>query len=352
MSRVELYIGGEIHSGWEAVSVTRSIETISGTFELRLSERNPVSPSLRRIGPGKACELRLDGTVVVSGYVDDLAVTLEADTHTIRVSGRDKTGDLVDCSVVVNADDPESAGEWEGAKLEQICRQICKPFGITVSALQPTGEPFRRFKTQEGESAYEAIVRACKNRALLPTAGPDGNLVLMRPGPSSGGRIAEGDNALALRGTFNDRDRHNRYIVKGQAGGDDKTWGASVTTGKSEATDPAVTRYRPLIVISEDHGEAGTLANRVKWEAATRAGQARRVEATVQGWRDGGRLWSAGDAVTLDSPTLGLETPTTMTIAGVTFTLDEKGTLTNLTLVHPKAFELRTLPKGEAEAGW
>ncbi len=40
--------------------------------------------------------------------------------------GRDKTGDLVDCSVV------HSSGKWKGVRLEQVAADVCRPFGITV----------------------------------------------------------------------------------------------------------------------------------------------------------------------------------------------------------------------------
>ncbi|EEQ4134838.1 phage tail protein, partial [Escherichia coli] len=33
-SRVELYLGGEIFSGWLTVSVRRSLEHLAGSFEL------------------------------------------------------------------------------------------------------------------------------------------------------------------------------------------------------------------------------------------------------------------------------------------------------------------------------
>ena len=47
---------------------------------------------------GLACEVRLGGEVVVTGYIDDYEPDLTETTSTICVEGRSRTGDLVDCS--------------------------------------------------------------------------------------------------------------------------------------------------------------------------------------------------------------------------------------------------------------
>lgn len=74
---------------------------------------------------------------MLTGYIDDFIPSYDADNVEIRVMGRDKTGDLVDCSVV------HSSGKWKGVRLEQVAADVCCPFGITVITETPTGRRLR-----------------------------------------------------------------------------------------------------------------------------------------------------------------------------------------------------------------
>lgn len=63
----ELKIDGAFYGGWKRVRVTRSIEQMAGTFELEVTERWPGMRDASPIKPGQACQLLLDGEVVVTG---------------------------------------------------------------------------------------------------------------------------------------------------------------------------------------------------------------------------------------------------------------------------------------------
>ena len=131
----------------------------------------------RVIRPGDACRVQLDGDAVIQGWVDVVTVDYDARGHTLSVRGRDTTGDLVDCSA---ATEP---GEWKDARLEEIAAALCAPFdiGVTVADDVDTGEPFARFRIEEGESVFEAIDRACRFRAVLPRSDGEGGLILTTP---------------------------------------------------------------------------------------------------------------------------------------------------------------------------
>ena len=57
MSGIALEVGGRVLEGWTAGTVTRSLETISGTFRIRLSEKRPGVGTPREVKPGDACEV-------------------------------------------------------------------------------------------------------------------------------------------------------------------------------------------------------------------------------------------------------------------------------------------------------
>ncbi|MCL7197601.1 phage tail protein, partial [Escherichia coli] len=86
----------------------------------------------------------------------------------LNVSGRDKTGDLVDSSAI------HGSGQWTRARLEHIVRDICKPFGIEVLVQTDTGDALDSFSLDDGEKAFDAIDRAARAKAILVTSSPTG----------------------------------------------------------------------------------------------------------------------------------------------------------------------------------
>ncbi|MCW0135736.1 hypothetical protein OIU92_00220 [Escherichia coli] len=75
----------------------------------------------RVIREGQPCTVRLGADTVLTGYIDDFIPSYDAENVEIRVMGRDKTGDLVDCSVV------HSSGKWKGVRLEQVAADSLPP---------------------------------------------------------------------------------------------------------------------------------------------------------------------------------------------------------------------------------
>ena len=87
-----LKVGGKIYEGWKSVSVRTGLEQIAGTYELAITERWPNQPKDWSIPPGELCEIQIGDDTVISGYVDSVSVSYDANSHDIRVTGRDRTG--------------------------------------------------------------------------------------------------------------------------------------------------------------------------------------------------------------------------------------------------------------------
>jgi prophage tail gpP-like protein len=345
---VTLTVGGKIYGGWETIQVGVSIEQIAGTFSLGVSERWPGQQSRRGILPGNACTVAIGGTTVITGYVDDVNPAYGPANHSVDVVGRDATGDLVDCSAV------HAGGEWQDRKLDAIVADLCRPFGITVKVATDIGAAFTRFRIEEGESAFEAIERACRMRAVLPVSDSKGGLVLTRAGTSRAGvRLVKGENILGASGEFSWRDRFSRYTVKSQKPGlDDESSGEQTSQIFGEATDGGIGRYRPMVLLAEQAADRKAAAERAAWEANVRAARARRVNVTVQGWQEtpDGPLWWPNRIVHLTDDWLDVDLD--MLIAGVVLTKDGNGTLAVLSLVPPGAFALLATKKGKEGEGW
>lgn len=344
MSNVTLSINGQSYGGWESVTINRGIKQLCGDFTLTASDRWPGNWAGQPIKPGMACTVSIDGELVTTGYVGRSNPRFDESSHIVSIRGRDMTADLVDCSAI------HQSGHWRGVGLLQIAQDLAAPFGVRVIAAADPGVPFRDFAIQEGETAFEALSRAAAMRGLLPVSDSTGVIVLTRAGSSRHAvDLIQGVNIKAAEGDYSIDDRFSVYITKGQRRGtDDDTGAPELLSGPSgSVTDDGVPRYRPMVILAEDQGDGVTFRQRAQWERNVRRGQGKVARVTVYGWRefgDRGELWQPNRTVRIVAPWLWLDD--VLLISGVTYSKSERGTVADLELTDPLAFDLP--PGGKA----
>lgn len=339
MSKIQLNLNGTAYTGWTRLSLVRSVETISGRFDIDLTDKRPFP-----VPRGGAVELFLYDNLIITGYTDTLQIDVAATEHGLSISGRDKTGDLVDCSALVESQ------EMINVTLREVVEAVIEPFGIKAIFETDPPEIFKKFSFQE-ETVFEAIERACRLRGVLASSNEKGEVVIQKYGQRrTNTGLALGVNVLSARATFNDADRFSVYKVYGQQSGDDDTGPDASTKPEGQARDLAVKRNRPKIIIAEGNVDNGIAQQRAEWEAAIRAARAVSVEVVVPGWTEvpGGNLWRENSLVRTTLEPLGIDGD--MLIKEVGFTLDDRnGEKTRLMLVRPDAYEKQPDLKQEEE---
>ena len=327
MSEVVLIVDGRAYAGWKSLRAQIGMEQICGDFELGVSDRWPNHAEKCAINEGAACELKLDGEIVISGFVEEVVADGDDKQHAIRITGKDRTGDLVDCSA--------QSQTWRGAALERIVRDICSPFGITVSAQAETGAAFGKFAVEEGETAFDSISRACRMRGVLPVSDAAGGLVITSAGSkrvASG--LKRGVNIERGQLTRSLKDRHSQYIIKGQRPGSDDLTPEESSTVRAVASDSGVTRHRPLIILA-DQGSTADYVKRANWEMNSRLGRSRRATYTVTGWQHSGGLWRPNRMVPVHDEQYGIAGD--LLITSVCFSLDDSGSRADIELCRREA---------------
>jgi prophage tail gpP-like protein len=242
---------------------------------------------------------------------------------------------MVDCSAV------HSPGEWAGLKLDRIAGILANPFGITVTSQVDVGAAWpaeRPFKLQPSETAFEALDRACRMRGVLPVSDGKGGLVLTKPGQTRcTTSLVQGQNVKSAGLSNDTTDRFRTYIVRGSQPGSDDLSPDQSSAVEARATDAGASAGRNLIIIAEGSVDISTARKRAQWEATVRAARAVSVSVTVQGWRQAdGTLWPVNGLVQVDLPWLRISGK--MLITELTYTLDESGTQTQMTLRRKDAY--------------
>lgn len=333
---IKLKVNGSEFAGFQTGRITRGIETVAGSFELSVSDRWNGQEKPWPILEGDECEVSVDGTTVITGFVDRRSSSYSATEHSLTVSGRDKTGDLVDCSALLDK------WEFRNLSVQTFATRVCAPFGIDVVLQGSLGSaPVRsisKLSIDPGESAFEAIEKACRATGLLAVSDGAGRLLLTRAGT---GRcktvLVERKNILAATADFDVSTRFNVYLVMGQHHGTDEFSGASAASIKASAEDANIRGARTLIVRAEGSLNGEQAKTRAQWEAKVRAGRGDGVTVTVQGWTQAdGTLWPVNKLVGIEAPFLGINGQLLITQA--TYTIGDDGTLTQLTLRRPDAY--------------
>jgi prophage tail gpP-like protein len=325
----ELLVNHRWYTGWESVSVERSLDALANGFNLTLARL----PDASGIAPGAACEVRLDGETVVTGYIDQTDESMGTGGRTLSISGRDKTGDLVDCSAML------PGGKATGNVL-MIAEALCAPFGITVSIAGHPVSPVGGFQVETGETVHEALKRLLKATGLTVISDGKGGVVLTR---AADGHVATplvyGRNIISMSLKRDETQVFSQYMVKGQQQAGDGVTPQQASGPLGVQANPAMRRYRPLVLTAENQTNTARAMGRAQWEQATRAAKAISIEVETVGWRtkiEQGELWPVNRLVQLDSPlAAGL-----FLITRVAHEQGMSGTTTRLTLAPSDAFTL------------
>lgn len=322
-----LRINGQAWHGWTAMRISAGIERIARDFEVQVTRRagdsggllDAVSSGIRQ---GDKVEVLLGTDLVLTGYVDARPVNYDARSITRSISGRSRTGDLVDSSALVR--------QFRGQNPQQIAQALCEPFAIKVYAASVL-TAISDFSVDWGETVREAIDKLMSSQRLLAYDDAVGDLHFGAVGALRADTpLVYGQNILTCQMGDDESECHSEYLVAGQRAGNDEDFGAATTTKVSHKTQGSVKRYRPLYIKQTGHATGASCRAMCEFESAKRAAKAREVTYKVQGWRQAsGRLWQPNMAVTVTDPHAGFAGET-LVIAEVEYSRDDQGTLATL----------------------
>jgi len=339
-----LALGGQRYSGWTALRMTRGIMQIAGGYELTVTERFDGLTAPRPIKPGQVASVALGSQTVIQGYVDVVAPDYDKVNHTLTVSGRDATGDLVDCAAI------HKSGSWSNRTMAQIAADLCAPFKVPVKVLTSVGAPFAHWSIEPGETVMENLDRMARYRGVLLMSDGVGSLLITQPGQyQAPAALVLGENIEKARGHSSLQERFSEYIVKAQQMGDDALFGSNAASPSGNALDTAVGRYRPTVILAEDQANVSGCKLRAAWQRTVIAAKAQSIVYTVNGWMAKGKLWQPNALVPVRDAFMGINE--TRLISQVDFYLDEGGERTELTVTGRHAFDPIKVPQPNPHGG-
>lgn len=339
-NELKLSVDGRTLTGWKSVEVDVGMEMLPNTFQIEASESSPVAADAVGIKEGSACTVSLGGDTVITGYVDTIVPFFDKGAHGVRLVGRGKCQDLVDCSA-----------EWPGSQVSgasafEIAQKLAKPYGIGVKLLGPPGPVVPQFNINITDSPADVLELVTRHAGLVYYEGPEGELVLAEvAAEDAASGFVEGANVQAASVVKSIGQRFSDYKCSLLNMDTSGLFQYSDGLFYFATKDPFVGRHRQLVIVAE--GVAGGLElakTRALWEAQRRAGRGRAVNLTVDSWRDrSGALWRPNTLAPISLPTLKL-TGAVYCIAAVKFRYGlDQGRTADVTLMPRESFAVQPI---------
>ncbi len=338
--RVTLTIGGRAWQGWQDIRIARGCERVPNDFDLVVTEYFPGAGQIV-IEPGQECQLKIGQDLVITGYVDRYSAGIAYNQHGVKISGRGRCQDLVDCSVITDG----IGSQIGNAALLATAQRLAEPYGIQVTSRAGDAFIAETLGLFQTETPFDVIERLARSTGYLAYEGPDGNLILNRVSAERHATgFVEGANVERANVAFSMDARFSEYRVIRTALENLDDIASAVGNADWNRIDISrdygvPRRRRRNIVVEQQFAGDDFAIRRGRWEMSRRYGRSQAVTLVVDSWRDGaGMLWEPNRLVRVHLPSLKLSEKL-WCIGDVTYLRGPQGQRAEVVLMPPEAFE-------------
>ncbi len=329
-----IVVGNQLYNGWQRVSVSRSMTSLAATFDIEVSDK--WTPDLREwvFTPGDEIKIKIDNNLLLTGYIDEVNAEKNAESHFLRVTGRDKTADLVDCAASFEK------VTHKNIDLYSLAKKIISDYDVDIVELAEVEDKKFDITFEPGETVFSILNRKCKELGCLLNSNRYGELVVTNASDARAlSRLVMGQNIKSARFYQNNSDRFQLYYVRGFSNTQGTGWRKKkkVKTIQGTAIDPDI-RYRAHVVQAEQAIDINGCNRQAEWEKSTRIGKSRALDVTVQGLYQTGttEIWDINKNVFVDIPEFDIAED--LLIVDLAFSKSDAGTETAIKLMPKEAF--------------
>lgn len=312
MTKIELKVNNKKYAGWENVRIDKDMTSICDKFEMEIFNGMGLS-----VAEGDFVQILKDDAVFFTGYVDTYDIDIGDKKNPLKLTGRSKTCDLVDCNI-------ENFNQYSSQNQFQIISDIIKDFNIKIS-YDIELEVVETFETKIGETFFEAINRLCKQTNILPVSDRNGNLVLTKNTNKSTGRSLKDKDLKSIKFTADITKVFSKYTYKKEDIYDDQTDGS--------VTDKTVKRYRPFV---DENTHDKPNIELAKWKMNNSIANAIQLEISIDNWD-----YDINTIIQIDSQVV----KNSYLIKTISYKKGNNGTMSTLALVGKDLFNVRLFEK-------
>jgi len=356
MSDIFLEVNGFQYKGFTDIEVSRSIENFAGKFKFSTTVKENSSLVVQNdLKVQDEVRVFIDSDLILTGYIEELNISYSVDSHSISVSGRDKTGDLIDSSI--------KQAQYKQINFIKLAEAVLLDNGytdikiinnLTTPPILTTGETAtdpsfledgESPTAEQGASIVQFLDSYAKKLQVLLVTDEDGNINVT----SEGDQLADGalistktqSNILAASINVSTVDRFRFIEVYSQ--GDNSSFYEQSSDQSSIVTDTSIRSPRRKRIPVNTASKTTTLDNLAKWNVSIREAKGLRYNCTVQGFyttRKNISPWLPNTLVQLKDERCQVDGQ--FLIQGVTYRRSLRGSFTDLSIVKRGAFSVES----------
>lgn len=332
-----LNVAGINFQDWESVFVQINRNEPWPMFRFTAAERDTMPSEWTKLQfrPGQDCDILLGGEQAIKGVITTRQTSYEGSQHQVMLVGKGLSTFAAKSSM-----DSKTGENFDGMTFLQVAKKVLAPFPggyEVIGTLDST--VFEKLQNQPGERVWDFLERIARPRGIVMGSDENGKILLIGDHdkqPDS--ELTEGVNILKCQCIINDDPTFYYFKVRSQVAASDDNPGKAASELESDPIRGTSKYYCLNLTNSEQpvktKNECNVRAmNEMVWHEGTKINAA----ITTRGWKrpTTGKLWKAGDVVTVNSP-MAMLNGIVLAIQSVTFTQDSgSGTLTLLDLVSP-----------------
>jgi prophage tail gpP-like protein len=313
-NEIYLEVDGKKFDGWKTVNFTKSIDKLCGSFSFTSSS---TSQSSFPVKVGQSCKIVVEDTPMLNGWIEKISVNYDVDDHTITVSGRDRTNDVVDCQP-----DFSKLQFTPNISLKRITEKVLESLYLSdIKVIDRFNlKPFKKITTDGvGTKAFDFLQRYAKISQVLLTTNGEGNIVFERALGRTLNTILStrrGEQATILSSSV-DYDNTKRFYhynlnSQGQLANDFQPATAQKAASiKADAFDNEIRKSRLLYFQPTSSTTDQQAIDTAAWEANFRRADSMVYSCEVQGFRpinDQTNVWLPNYLINIVDDFVGINT--------------------------------------------
>lgn len=353
MSSVFLEVNGKRYEGFTDINVSRSIENLSGQFSFSTTVKENSELVIQNdLKVQDEVRVYIDDNLVLTGYIEQLNISYSGSDHSISVSGRDKTGDLIDSSA--------KPIKYIQTNFIKLVKAILSDNGysnikvinnIGTLPILNVGSSSNSSNLEDGDSAKvdtSASVASfldnyAKKIQVLLISDKDGNINVTNEGSelSKGSLISTVDQSNILSANINVSSIDRFRYIEIHSQGDNSSFTETAAIQTAVVTDNDIRNPRRKLISVNTASQASTLEKIGKWNVNIRRAKGLRYNCTVQGYYssdDTDSIWLPNTLVEIRDDRCQINGQ--FLIQGVTYRRSLQGSFTDLSIVQRGAFSV------------
>ena len=296
-NKITIEIDGTNYEDFLSADVSRRFDEFCGTFDFKCTKADADDFN---IDNNSYCDIYVNDKKVMTGVIDKVSPSDDANSSDVNITGRDITCDIVDSCIPTSI---SLSGEFD---LVTVVEKVVEALGLSdkISVINeiPDLKPFTSADIVSAEvdkNAFEFMNEYAQKVSAILITNEDGNIVITRAGESSKtvpdkilnivdpeGNGGDDNNVLSSSAEYDFSQRYYKYIVVSQGNANTEKNKISIenVSQKGEAIDEEVRQSRVLVIKADNACNSATCEEIATLECNVRRANSLKYSCTVAGY--------------------------------------------------------------------